>query len=302
MIAITPELRLLRYFVDVAEELHFGRAAGRLRIAQPSLSRAIRELERLLETELFTRTKRTVRLTDAGHALLSEAPRALAEVERACEQARRVGRGEAGELTVAFLPSAATELVPAIVRASRGVYPGVRLRLLELLDDRQLAGLREGALDIGVLRSRRQSDELAFEPLLHERLTVAVARDHRLALRKRIRYADLRGEALIMWPRAEAAETFDTIIGACRHAGFSPQVIQEASSAHTLIGLAAAGVGVAVMASAFSTHTGADVAFIPIIDSELVLYLAWRPHDPSPARDNLLAVARGVATSLSAVR
>jgi DNA-binding transcriptional LysR family regulator len=300
--AITPELRLLRYFMAVAEELHFGRAAGRLQIAQPSLSRAIRELERMLDTELFTRTKRSVRLTDAGDALLREAPRALTEIERAYEQTRRVGRGEAGELTLAFLPSTATELVPAIVRASREAYPGVHLRLLELLDDRQLEGLREGRLDLGVLRTRRQSDELAFEPLRHERLTAAVARDHRLARRKRVRYADLRGEALIMWPRAEAAETFDTIIGACRRADFSPQVIQEASSAHTIIGLAAAGVGVAVLASAFSTHTGADVAFIPITDSELVLYLAWRPQDPSPARDNLIAVARRVATGLPAVR
>jgi DNA-binding transcriptional LysR family regulator len=302
MLPITPELRLLRYFVAVAEELHFGRAAARLRIAQPSLSRAIRDLERVLDTEVFTRTKRTVRLTDAGHALLREAPRALAEVERACEQARRVGRGEAGELTLAFLPSAATELVPAIMRASREAYPGVHLRLLELLDDRQLEGLREGRLDVGVLRTRRHSDELTFQPLRRERLTVAVAHDHRLARRKRIRYADLSGEALIMWPRAEAAETFDTIIGACRRAGFSPQVIQEASSAHTIIGLAAAGVGAAVIASAFSTHTGADVLFIPITDSELVLYLAWRTHDPSPARDNLIAVARRVATRLPAVR
>src|SRR5215218_4666154 len=118
MLPITPELRLLRYFVAVAEELHFGRAAARLRIAQPSLSRAIRDLERMLDTEVFTRTKRTVRLTDAGHALLLEAPRALAEVERACEQARRIGRGrQECERQLASL-TAATELVPAIMRAS----------------------------------------------------------------------------------------------------------------------------------------------------------------------------------------
>jgi DNA-binding transcriptional LysR family regulator len=298
MLAITPELRLLRYFIAVAEELHFGRAATRLQIAQPSLSRAIRDLERMLDTELLTRTKRSVRLTDAGHALLRDGPRALREVERAFEHARRAGRGEAGALTLGFLPSRATELVPAVVRAHREAYPRVHLRLVELLDDRQLEGLLEGRLDVGVLRTRRPGNELAFEPLMREGLTVAVARDHRLARRKRIRYADLRGEALIMWPRDEAAETFDTIIAACRNAGFSPPVIQEASSAHTIIGLAAAGVGVAVLARAFSSHTGADVAFIPITDSELSLYLAWRPHDPSAARDNLIAVARRVAAGL----
>jgi DNA-binding transcriptional LysR family regulator len=301
VLAITPELRLLRYFLAVAEELHFGRAAARLQIAQPSLSRAIRDLERALDTELFTRTKRSVRLTEAGQALVREAPHALGEVERACEQARRVGRGEAGELTLGFLPSAAIELVPAVVRASREGYPAVRLRLLELLDDRQLDGLREGRLDIGLLRTPRPSDEVAFEPLVRERLTVAVARDHRLAGRKRVRYADLREEELILWPRAEAAETFDAIIEACGRAGFSPRVIQEASSPHTIVGLAAAGVGVAVVAGAFRAHSGRDVAFIPITDSELVLYVAWRPRDPSPARDNLIALARRAAGRLPTV-
>ena len=194
--------------------------------------------------------------------------------------------------------SAATELIPAVVRAARETHPGIRLRLLESLDERQHEGLRERRLDVGLLRTSRPSSELAFEPLIHERLALVVARDHRLAIRKRVRYADLRGEGLIMWPRLEATETFDLIIQACRQAGFSPHVAQEASSPHTIIGLAAAGVGVAVAASSYRLHSGTDVAFIPITDSEVTLYLAWRPDDPSAARDHLLAITRRVARDL----
>jgi DNA-binding transcriptional LysR family regulator len=294
-VGITPELRLLRYFVAVAEELHFGRAAARLQITQPSLSRAIRDLEAMLGTDLFTRTKRTVRLTDAGRALLAEGPRALAQAERAFEHARAVGHGEVGELRLGFLPSAALELVPAVVRASREAHPGVRLRLLELLDEPQLEALREGDVDVGLLRTPRPGGELAFEPLLSERLSLVVAPDHRLANRSRIRYADLRDEGLLIWPRVQAAETYDAIIEACRRAGFSPRIVQEASSPLTLLGLVAAGIGVAVATSAYRAHTATNVVFIPITDSNATLYLGWRPRDPSVPRDNLLAITRRVA-------
>jgi DNA-binding transcriptional LysR family regulator len=296
MTSITPELRLVRYFIAVAEELHFGRAAERLQIAQPSLSRAIRDLERMLGADLFVRTKRSVRLTDAGRTLLGEAPRALAEVERAFDETRRMGRGEVGELRLGFLPSATIELVPALVRASRAAFPGVRLQLLELLDDPQLEALRDRRLDLGLLRTARPDAELTFEPLVRERLSVAVAHDHRLALRKRARYADLRDEPLILWPRPAAPETFDAVIEACRGAGFSPRVIQEATSAYTIIGLVAAGVGASVLASSYGARSGDDVVFIPITGSETTLYLAWRRHEPSAARDNLIGVARRVAT------
>jgi DNA-binding transcriptional LysR family regulator len=298
MLSITPELRLLRYFVAVAEELHFGRAAERLHISQPSLSRGIRDLERMLDTDLFTRTKRRVRLTDAGRMLFDEAPRALAEVERSLEETRRVGRGEVGELRLGFLPSATIALVPALVRASRAAFPGVRLRLLEMLDDPQLEALHERRIDLGLLRTRESSDELAFEPLQGERLCVVVARDHRLAGRRRVRYADLRDEDLILWPRQGAPETFDAVIEACRSAGFSPKVIQEATSAYTIIGLVSAGVGVSVLAGSYDARSGSDVVFVPISGSETTLYLAWRPDEPSAARDNLVAVARRVATRL----
>ncbi len=293
--AITPELRLIRYFVAVAEELHFGRAAVRLHISQPSLSRAIRELERTLGTDLLSRTKRSVRLTEAGRALLDEAPHALAEVERACELARRVGRGEAGQLRLGFLPSTNVELVPALVRESRKAYPDLRLRLHELFDDPQLDALSERRLDLGLLRDPRPDDQLTFEPLLRERLSLAVAHDHRLASRRRVSYADIRDEGLIIWHRSLAAQTYDTVIEACRNAGFSPRVVQEAGSAHTILGLVAADIGVAVLASSYGARSGPDVVFVPITGSESTLYLAWRSDDVSTARDHVIAIAHQVA-------
>ena len=297
--AITPELRLLRYFVAVAEELHFGRAATRLHIAQPSLSRAVRELERELGAELLTRTKRSVRLTEAGRALLQEAPRALEEVERACELARGAARGEAGQLRLGFLPSANVALLPALVRESRKASPHLLLRLHELFDDPQLAALSARRLDLGILRAPRPDDELVFEPLLREHLSLAVARDHRLASRRRVSYGDLRHEDLITWPRSMAAQTYDGVIEACRTAGFSPHVIQEADSSQTIIGLVAAGVGVAVLASSYGARSGEDVVFVPITGSQSTLYLAWRSDDASTARDNLIAIAHRVAATRS---
>ena len=286
---------MLRYFVAVAEELHFGRAAARLHVTQPSLSRAVRQLERELGADLLTRTKRSVRLTEAGRALLQAAPHAMEEVERACELARGAARGETGQLRLGFLPSANVALVPALVRESRKASPHLLLRLHELFDDPQLAALSERRLDLGILRAPRPDDELTFEPLLREDLSLVVARDHRLARRRRVSFRDLRHEDLIIWPRSMAAQTYDSVIEACRTAGFSPHVVQEADSSQTIIGLVAAGVGVAVLASSYGARSGEDVVFLPIAGSESTLYLAWRAGDASAARDNLMAIARRVA-------
>lgn len=292
---VVPDLRLLRYFLAVADELHFGRAAQRLHLAQPSLSRAIGQLEAMLGVQLFVRTKRSVRLTDAGETLRAQGPRALVEVERAFEETRRVGRGEAGELRLGFLPSATAQLVPAIVRAHRAAFPAARLHLLELLDQPQLEALAQQRLDLALLRTVRDDPALVFEPLVREPLSGAVAHDHRLARRDSIGYADLEGEPLILWPRATAPEAFDGVIQGCQAAGFSPQVVQETTSAYTILGLVAAGVGVSVLASSYAARSGEDVVFVPVTDSQTTLYLAWRGDDPSTARDNLIAVAREVA-------
>lgn len=285
----------MRYFVAVAEELHFGRAAVRLHVSQPALSRAIQELERQVGVELLARTKRRVRLTDAGQTLLEEAPRAFAEVDRALDETRRVGRGEVGRLRIGFLPSATNELVPAAVRTFRVAFPAVSLDLSEQLDDEQLEALTHGRLDVGVLRTRRELDGVGFEALVVEEQCVAVPRDHRLAGRRRVSFRDLRGEDFVLWPRRTAPEMHDAIVERCRAAGFSPRVVQEAPQAHTLLGLVAAGLGVSILVRSYRSLRGGDVVFVPIRGERSTLYIAWRCDRPSATRDNFLAVARRIA-------
>jgi DNA-binding transcriptional LysR family regulator len=279
----------------VGEELHFGRAAARLHVSQPALSRAVQELERQVGVQLLARTKRSVRLTDAGQTLLEEAPRVLADVDRALAETLRVGRGEVGRLRIGFLPSATNELVPAAVRTFRTAFPAVALELSEQLDEAQLEALAHGRLDIGVLRTRRELDDVAFETLAVEEECVALARDHRLARRRHVSFRDLRDEDFVLWPRRTAPETHDRIVERCRAAGFSPRVVQEAPQAHTLLGLVAAGLGVSILVRSYRSLRGGDVVFVPIRGERSTLYIAWRSDRPSAGRDNFLSVARRIA-------
>lgn len=292
------EQRLLRAFETVAEELHFGRAARRLYVSQPSLSRAVRELERVLGVELFARTSREVRLTPAGVVLKEELPRLFAEYERVLRQAQRVGHGEAGELRVAFLASATNVLLPAVVRTFRSAFPGVALTLEETLDEAALAGVVARRFDVALVRTKRHQPELAFEPLVRDRLCVVVAPDHRLARRRRLRYEDLREEGFVLWPRSDAPESFDDVVEGCRRAGFSPTVVQEANGAYTILALVAAGIGISLLASSYAALRGDDVVFVPLAGGQSILYAAWRTDDASSARENFVAVARRVARRL----
>lgn len=292
------ELRLLRAFEAVAEELHFGRAARRLFLSQPSLSRAVRDLERALGVDLFARTSREVRLTPAGVALREELPRLFAEHERVLTRAQRVGRGETGELRVAFLASATNVLLPAVVRTFRTAFPAVALTLEETLDEPALEGVLARRFDVALVRTRREDSALAFAPLLREPLCLVVSADHRLARRSRARYEDLREDGLVIWPRKAAPESFDDVIEGCRRAGFSPTVVQETEGAYTILALVAAGVGVSVLAGSYEALRGDDVAFVPLSGRQTELYAAWLPNDASAARENFVDVARRVSRAL----
>lgn len=280
--------------------MHFGRAAQRLYLSQPSVSRAVRELERALGVELFSRTSRDVRLTSAGAALKEELPRLLEEVERTLTRVQRVGRGEAGELRVAFLASATNVLLPQVVRAFRGAFPEVGLTLDETLDDDALEGVLARRFDVALVRTRRPQPELAFEPLVRESLCAVVASDHRLAGRRRVRYEDLREESFILWPRSEAPESFDGVVEACRRAGFSPRLVQTANRPYTILGLVAAGIGISVLAGSYERLRG-DVVFVPLAGTASTLYAASRIDDGSAACRSFVGVARQVGRSLDGV-
>lgn len=198
------ELRHLRYFVTVAEELHFGRAAARLRVAQPPLSQQIRRLERELGVTLFHRSTRRVQLTDAGKILLDEAKRVLAGAAHAVHVVQRAARGESGTLNVGFAASVMFMELPAIIRRFRERFPDVELKLRELPTVPQLARLRSGELDIGFVRQPDPDPLLHMETVMREPLLIAVSKSHPLASRAKVPLEDLKHEEFVMFPREVA--------------------------------------------------------------------------------------------------
>jgi DNA-binding transcriptional LysR family regulator len=292
------ELRYLRYFVAVAEELHFGRAAARLIVSQPALSRQIRELERELGTELLARTSRQVRLTPAGEILLHEARLTLAQSDRTIEAARRASRGELGTLTIGYLGSVALSHLPMLVRAFRVGRPEVVLRFYDGIDDKQLQGIEEGHLDIGFVRSPGRHVGVQVEPIDREPLTAVLPADHRLADRESIPIAALADTSLILWQRSLSASVYDEIIAASRRAGFTPRIEIESTGALGTFGLVAAGLGASILVGAYRQLQPPGVSFVPIEGLGSTLYMAWRPANRSPTLAAFLALVRSSCPTL----
>jgi DNA-binding transcriptional LysR family regulator len=241
------ELHQLRYFVAVAELRHFTKAARGLRIAQPSVSRAVRVLEEELGTQLFHRMKGNVALTSAGEVLLPWARRVLADVDGAALEVRELADLRRGRLAVGATPSLATTLLPPALARFHAAFPGVELVLHEA-GSRDLVGeLEQGALDIALVILPLRHEVLETTPLLREELVVAVAPDHPLASRKTIAIADLRGVPLVMF--RDGYDLRATTLAAFRRAGFEPTLALEGGEMDGVLRLAAAGLGVAVVPS-----------------------------------------------------
>ena len=291
---ISGDTRLLRYFLVAAEELHFGRAAGRLHIAQPSLSRGIRGLEDALGVQLFVRVGRSVRLTRAGEVLQGSAPRALEELSRILEECRTAGLGQNDHLSVSFLPSARLLVLEAVDHYRRR-HGAIHLALDEALDEHQLAGLVAGRIDVAVVRDRRERPSLSFQRLIDAGLCVALPPSHPLATRGELSYADLASEDFVLWPRHESPEGFDRVIAGCRHAGFEPHVAAETSGAQMVAALVAAGVGVSVLGSGLGGIIQPGVAFVPLRDERDTLYVGWRTRDKTTSRRDFVEVLSAVA-------
>jgi DNA-binding transcriptional LysR family regulator len=218
------ELRHLRYFVAVAEELNFSRAAERLHMAQPPLSAAIRQLEQELGTELLLRTTREVRLTEAGATFLEGARRTLTELERARSDTQRAAAGEIGQLRVAFSWSARFETLPAIGRAFRRSHPDVSLLTEEMWNARMLAALRSGVIDVAVSLCPELASEFSYLTVRSEPVIALLARSHPLAGANAIELPRLADEDFLLFPRELAPRLYDFMAGLCRRAGFEPRV------------------------------------------------------------------------------
>ncbi|GCE50832.1 LysR family transcriptional regulator [Thermosporothrix hazakensis] len=287
------ELRHLRYFVTVAEELHFGRAAERLHIAQPPLSQQIRQLEEELGVSLFTRTKRRVMLTEAGAAFRKEALKALAQVEHAAEVARRTARGEVGQLNIGFVGTASYTL-PRLFKRFREQYPDVALTLRELTTSQQVQALCEQQLHLGVLRPPVQEPSLQVEIFHREALIVALPEGHRLAPRAALALSELADEPFVLFPRQQGPGLYDTIINLCQQAGFHPRVAQEAIRMETHVGLVAAGFGVSLVPASLQQLQQDGVLYKELQEPSptIALAFAWRRDEAAPALHAFLRLAR----------
>ena len=299
------ELRHLRYFVAVAEELHFGRAAQRLNVAQPPLSRQIRDLERELGAALFDRTPRGVELTAVGQAFLPEARLTLAQAERAQRTARRAARGETGRLRVGFVDAAThTGVLPDVLGFFRMHLPSIGLSLFEMDPVQQAEALRTDRIDVGVLHSPPPDADrwLRVEPVYVDPLVAALPETHPLAKHERLTMAELAEESFVLFSRLVGPPLYDEIIARCRAAGFSPRVVQEASGWHTIASLVSAGLGVAFVPRSLAAEAQSGVAYRPVRDLkvDMVLAAVWKRGERSPVRERFVTALKTVGSARSA--
>ena len=288
-------LRLLDYFVAVAEERHFGRAAKRLHMAQPPLSQAIRQLESELGVELLHRTTRRVDLTEAGRAYLEGARAILVDVAEAGDWARRVAAGAVGHVTIGCVGSATYSLLPALSRRLADDLPGVDFSFRgEMLVPDQIEALRAGAIDIALLRPPVADQLLTVTPLRRDRLVVAVPTDHPIARRHQARAADLAGADLIMHSANRRSVMYDVALGVLREAGVEPHVRHEVGETSTLITLVAGGLGVAIVPEPVTALALDGVAYRPLVrpTASVELAVAQRANRTEPHLARTVEVIR----------
>ncbi|MBR8297980.1 LysR family transcriptional regulator [Burkholderia cenocepacia] len=299
----TPDLRQWRYFVTVADERHFGRAAERLSMTQPPLSQAIRALEDALGVALFVRTKRSVALTAVGAALLPDVRRLLASADALPPLARRLARGEAGSLSLAFVSTADYGLLPSLLRAFGARYPQVRLQLAEATSDVQIDELVAGRIDAGLVIPPvppRHAGGLSYLPVVREPLVVAMPAGASDAPEDApVQLAEVAALPLVIFPRRLAPGFYDIITGCYGAAGETPHIGQEAIQMQTIVSLVSAGMGVALVPQSLRNLRRTGVVYRPLAGPAPVVEtgLVWRTGDVSPVLAGFIDVVRaqGVA-------
>jgi DNA-binding transcriptional LysR family regulator len=291
------ELRHLRYFIAVAEERHFGRAAERLHIAQPPLSQQIQRFEAELGEPLLYRTTRSVELAPAGEVLLERGREILALVDAALKDARRAARGEYGHLAIGFTGSSTYELLPTLAAALRTELPGVMLDLRgELLTPAQVSRLLEGTLDLGLLRPPVHDRTLETEVLRSEPLVAVLPESHRLAALPAVPLEELAGEPFVTYPSHFRSVLHDAVEDACAAHGFVPDPVHEVGETATLVSFVAAGLGVSLVPASVSNMSVRGAIYRPLTDdtTHVELALAWRRNDDHPVLTRARDVIRHV--------
>ncbi|MCG6121626.1 MAG: LysR family transcriptional regulator [Microvirga sp.] len=293
-------LRQLRFFVAVAEELHFGRAADRLGMTQPPLSQAIIALEEELGVTLFARTKRSVALTPVGEHWLPRVRALIAEADELPGYARQLARGEVGSLKLGFVTTADYNVLPQLISRYGAAYPDVKVSLREMTSDLQVEALLQGEINVGVIIPSAETahGSLAYRPLMREPL-VAVIPESWAASGEldcapgALRLADLAERPLVIFPRRSAPAFHDLVTDYYARHGVAPRIGQEAIQMQTIISLVSAGMGVSFAPLSLTNLGRAGVRYVQLADDapELETGLTWRRDDPSPTLRRLVEIA-----------
>jgi DNA-binding transcriptional LysR family regulator len=281
------ELRHLRYFLAVAEELSFSKAGQRLRIAQPALSRAVVELEEDVGVQLFDRSRRQVSLTPAGETLLRECGILFERLDDSIRRVREIARGESGELRVGYIGPPTRDFLGPLLKEFRAHHPGVNLVLEERTPERVWEMVSKGRLSVGFTRPVRSHEDLGprSQPLLEERLCLAVPAGHSFAQRKTVRWHELAGLPLILLARREGAGSHDAILSSCREAGVTPDIVRTPSLMGTILKYVEAGAGFGVVPQCARAESAAAV-LVPLSPRRTIpLVLVWSPDAGNPAAD-----------------
>jgi len=285
------ELRHLRYFCVLAEELHFGRAAQRLNIAQPPLSQQIQALEREMAVKLFDRQTRRVALTDSGKKFFADVQAIMASLSQAVVDARLVQAGQLGTLEIGFVTAAANSFLPDLLRVYRNTQPRVRINLHELPQDAQLKQLRSGTLDLACVYAPLQDPTLDSIAVAMDDLYAVIPSAHRLAKKTRIAISDLKDEPIVLFPRELGATFYDQIIAMFTSHGFSPTIVQDITSFNAQMSLVASGIGLSIYPGSIKTMHKPGIVYRPIVGgkNKVQMIVAWRKDDTNASVASFIA-------------
>lgn len=298
---IDMELRHLRYFIALAEELHFGKAAARMHITQPPLSRQIKELEKELEVTLFARNNKVVKLTEPGRIFLEHARQLQELLDHATKVTRKAQRGEYGRLAIGYLGGAAYHLLPSVLRTFRDDYPDVELALHEMITLEQLEALTKGGIDVGIMRPTYGLDECNSEVILRERFVVALPSNHKLASRHAVHIRSLAQEKFVMLPPTPGGGLYRQILELCLQAKFEPKAVQVATQTRSIVGLVGAGIGISIVPSSVQQMNISNVVYKHLrgVRSHAEMVMVWRKDGETPVVAQFLRAVREAAASLT---
>ncbi|WP_445486695.1 acetoin biosynthesis transcriptional regulator AlsR [Niallia sp. 03133] len=284
------ELRHLQYFITVAEELHFGRAAVRLNMTQPPLSQQIKQLEEELGFPLFHRSNRAVELTTAGNVFLSQVRSVLNQLDRAIDHARHTARGELGKIVIGFVGTASYEILPPAISEFRSIYPSVEIELRQLSKPDQVKALVNGDIDIGFLHPPVESKELISRSIKKSRCIFAVPKKHPLADKPAISIKDIKNEPIISLSKEAWSTLYTNFIRLCENHGFSPNIVQESTEYQMVIGLVTAGIGIAVVPHSAKRLFNLDVVYKKIDQDDLMAewIISYKKENQNPALFHLV--------------